>query len=198
MIPIKLLLAIVGAIGGTGLLAWLGKKAADQPLKVDEVIDTVEKISEETSDTDKFKALLLLIYNQEQGIVDQINNFYGSINANNIRIKETNPVDIDDEEISTEQIEALTEYVTHLSRIKECFQSNSDSFENEYLKSSEKEWNNWNNHLRLAYRDITILADAILDVLISTKEEVFDIEAIERKTNVLKALQEHYSSYKSE
>ena len=189
---IKLIIGIAIG-GGTGIAAWLANKKRNQPLKVDEVKDTVEKISEEPSETEKLKALLLLIYNQEQGIVELINDFYSSINVNTISVKESDPVNIDDEEILTDQIEVLTEYVTHLSRIKECFQSNANSFRTEYSKSTEKDWSGWNNHLRLAYRDICVFVDAIFDALISTKEEIFDIEAINDKTNVLKALQEHYA-----
>lgn len=196
MTPVKLIIAIASAMGATGLLAWLGKKVMNKTLKVDEVIDTVEKISEEPSETEKLKALLLLIYNQEQGVVEQINSFYISINVNTISVKENDPITIDDEEILPKQIEALTEYVTQLSRIKECFQSNTYSFKTEYSNYPENKWGDWNNHLRFAYRDITILADAILDAIISTKEEVFYIEVIEDKTNVLKALQEHYSNNK--
>ena len=40
--------------------------------------------------------------------------------------------------------------------------------------------------------------DAIFDALISTKEEIFDIEAINDKTNILKALQEHYADNNTE
>ena len=85
-----------------------------------------------------------------------------------------------------------------VSRIKECFQSNANSFRTEYSKSTEKDWSGWNNHLRLAYRDICVFADAIFDALISTKEEIFDIEAINDKTNILKALQEHYADNNTE
>lgn len=196
-IPLKLIIGLA-ATAVTSVAAWWANKKLNQPLKVDEVIDTIDEISKGMSETDKMKALLLLIYNQEQGIVEQINSFYSSINVNTISVSENDPVSIDDEEILPKQIEVLTEYVTQLSRAKECFQSNTDSFEVEYSNCSEKKWNNWSNHLRFVYRDITILADAILDVFISTKEEIFDIEAIESKTNVLKALQEHYSRYKSE
>lgn len=196
-IPLKLIIGLA-TTAVTSVAAWWANKKLNQLLKVDEVIDTIDEISKGMSETDKMKALLLLIYNQEQGIVKQINSFYSSINVNTISVSENDPVSIDDEEILPKQIEVLTEYVTQLSRAKECFQSNTDSFEVEYSNCSEKNWNNWSNHLRFVYRDITILADAILDVFISTKEEIFDIEAIESKTNVLKALQEHYSRYKSE
>lgn len=196
-IPIKLIIGLA-ATAVTSVTAWWINKKFNQSSKVDEVIDTIDEISKVMSETDKMKALLLLIYNQEQGIVEQINSFYSSINVNTISVSENDPVSIDDEEILPKQIEVLTEYVTQLLRAKECFQRNTDSFEVEYSNCSEKNWNNWSDHLRFVYRDITILADAILDVFISTKEEIFDIKAIESKTNVLKALQEHYSRYKSE
>ena len=193
MIPIKLI-GMLASVTFFGIATWLAKKIQGQSLKIDEVKDVIDEIKKEKSEPEKLKALLLLIFNQEQGVVELINNFYSSINTHTISMNRSEAINIDDEKVLPKQIDSLTDYVTQLARIKECFKNNAASFESEYSISSVKGWSSWNNHLRLAYRDITILADAIINALITTKEEAFDIDIIEEKTSVLKALQEHYSS----
>lgn len=184
---------LVGGAIGAAVGYLIGKKI-NKSLKKDEDKDAIDENAKELSEPEMLRNLLLSLYDHEQEAVNLINNFYSSINTHTISVKENEPINIDDEKVLPKQIDSLTDYVTQLARIKECFKNNATSFESEYSNSCAKGWSSWNNHLRLAYRDITILADAIINAFITTKEEAFDIDIIEEKTIVLKALQEHYCS----
>lgn len=192
MFPIKIIVSVAAAISTAALIIKAVKKDED--------------ISEEPSDIDKRKELQCLlrsIYWAESSFDLDITLFYITLrlqlNVNVSSIKKTNyiniaDIDIDDKEISLELIKVLTEYKTLLSSMQDCFQSNADFFKNECSKFTGVDWKCWNQPLRFAYRDITILIDAITDTFFYSEEEVFDVEGIKSRTEVLRTLQEHYSN----
>ena len=194
-IPIKIIIGLVGLLGGSGgLFALHKKKSKDTTSKPDENTGKVEGWDFPVSETDQLQALLSHINNEEKAIIELINQCDGLIRHNNIIVKEVTSINFEGDDIPDELDVLLLIYLEQLSKIKESFQKYINVFSEEYANKSNDNWETWSNHLKLMYRDIAIYADNLIESFITSKEDLFDLERIKQKTDVLKALQEHYTN----
>ena len=189
-IPIKWIVTGLAALGVSAGL-WFSNRKNDFELK-----KALDKTKDAATNQEKLKGIGLLVYAQKKELIDSVKRFYDTLHYNGEIFEGIGNdfYEIESEEtIGNDLIELLSDYVTSLAKLKECFQRNVDVFLQEPAIVNNTSWANWNAHIRLMFRDIVILSDFIVEQCSVELMKLLNSKVIENNTVRISAYLEQYT-----